>query len=121
MQVEFPVGGLKSQKLFMCVFVCVCVRACMLNSGPTLCNPPDFSVYGIIQARIHWSGLPYPPPGGLPNPGTKPVSLKSPALAGGFFSTSTTREAPDSSGVEVEMNDWMNAEEWVLVQERRWV
>ena len=59
--------------------------------------------------------------GGLPDPGTKPVSLKSPALAGGFFSTSTTREAPDSSGVEVEMNDWMNAEEWVLVQERRWV
>ena len=46
------------------------------------------------------------------------MSLKSPALAGGFFSTSTTREAPDSSGVEVEMNDWMNAEEWVLVQER---
>ena len=84
---------------------CVCVCACVLNRGPTLCNPPDFSVYGIIQARIHWSGLPYPPPGGLPDPGTKPVSLKSPALAGGFFSTTTTWEAPNSSGVEVEMND----------------
>ena len=26
-----------------------------------------------------------PPPGHLPNPGVKPVSLMSPALAGGFF------------------------------------
>ena len=30
----------------------------------------------------YWSVLPFPPPGGLPNPGIKPVS---PALAGGFF------------------------------------
>ena len=36
------------------------------------------------------SGLPCPPPGDLPNPGMKPVSLMSPALAGGFFTTSTT-------------------------------
>ena len=34
-----------------------------------------------------WSGLPCPPPGDLPNPGIKPVSLSSPALAGGFFTT----------------------------------
>ena len=32
----------------------------------------------------HWSGLPFPPPGDLPNPGIKPLS---PALAGRFFST----------------------------------
>ena len=31
------------------------------------------------------SGLSCPPPGELPNPGTEPVSLMSPALAGGFF------------------------------------
>ena len=30
----------------------------------------------------HWSGLPFPSPGGLPHPGTEPLS---PALAGGFF------------------------------------
>ena len=29
----------------------------------------------------------------LPNPGIEPMSLMSPALAGGFFSTSTTWEA----------------------------
>ena len=32
-------------------------------------------------------------PGDLPDPGIKPTSLMAPALAGGFFTTSTTREA----------------------------
>ena len=32
-----------------------------------------------------WSELPFPTPGDLPNLGIKPVSLSSPALAGGFF------------------------------------
>ena len=32
-------------------------------------------------------------PGGLPDPGIEPVSLASPALGGGFFTTSGTREA----------------------------
>ena len=41
----------------------------------------------------YWSGLPFPPPGNLPDPGIKPSSLRSPALAGGFFTTSTTWEA----------------------------
>ena len=35
-------------------------------------------------------GLPCPPPGDLPNPGTEPESLISPALAGGFFITRAT-------------------------------
>ena len=33
----------------------------------------------------YWSGLPFPPPEDLPNPGIKPASLASPALAGRFF------------------------------------
>ena len=40
-----------------------------------------------------WSGLPCPPPVDLPNPGTDPESLSSPALAGRFFTTSATWEA----------------------------
>ena len=32
-----------------------------------------------------WSGLWCPPPGDLPNPGTEPESLTSPALAGELF------------------------------------
>ena len=41
----------------------------------------------------YWSGLPCPPPGDLPNPGIEPKHPVSPALAGGFFTTSTTWEA----------------------------
>ena len=41
----------------------------------------------------HWSGLPCTLPGHLPDPGIKPASLVSPALAGGFFTTCTTQEA----------------------------
>ena len=33
----------------------------------------------------YWSGLPFPSPGDLPNPGIEPSSLMSPALAGSFF------------------------------------
>ena len=43
----------------------------------------------------YWSGLPFPPPGDLPNPEIKSTSLMFPALASGFFLTSTTCEAPD--------------------------
>ena len=42
-----------------------------------------------FSKQEYWSGFPCPPPGGLPNPGIKPVSLRSPALAGGFFTAST--------------------------------
>ena len=46
-----------------------------------------------FSRQEYWSGLPYPPPGDLPDPGIEPVSLISLALAGGFFTTSTTWEA----------------------------
>ena len=49
------------------------------------------SVDGILQARIMELG---PLPGDVPNPGTEPTSLMFPALRGGFFTTSTTWEAP---------------------------
>ena len=41
-----------------------------------------------------WIGLPFPPPGNLPNLGTEPLS---PALADGFFTT----EQMANGGVEV--------------------
>ena len=43
-----------------------------------------------FSRQDYWSGLPCLPPGDLPDSGIKPVSLTSPALAGGFFTTSTT-------------------------------
>ena len=48
-----------------------------------------------FSRQEYWNGLPCPPPGNLPEPGIKPASLKSPALAGRFFTTSTTWEAQE--------------------------
>ena len=46
-----------------------------------------------FSRQEYWSGLSCPPPGDLPYPGIEPTSLKSPALACRFFTTSTTWEA----------------------------
>ena len=51
---------------------------------------------GILQERrLEW--LPCTPPGGLPIPVIKPTSLTSHALAGRFFTTRVTWEAPSST------------------------
>ena len=49
-----------------------------------------------FSKQDYWSGLPFLPPGDLPDPGIEPTSLASPALAGGFFTTSATGEAQGS-------------------------
>ena len=46
-----------------------------------------------FSKQEYWSGLPFPPPGDLPDPGIELLSLSSPALAGGFFTTSAIWEA----------------------------
>ena len=46
-----------------------------------------------FSKQEYGSGLPFPSPGVLPNPGMEAESLMSPALAGIFFTTSTTWEA----------------------------
>ena len=54
---------------------------------------PASSVHGILQARIlEWVAMPSSREG-LPDSGIEVTSFMSPALAGGFFTTSTTWEA----------------------------
>ena len=45
-----------------------------------------------FSRQEYWSGLPCPPPGDLPDARLEHMSLMSPALAGEFFTTSTTWE-----------------------------
>ena len=40
-----------------------------------------------FSRQEYWSGLPFPPPGDLPNPAVEPTCPEAPALAGGFFTT----------------------------------
>ena len=46
-----------------------------------------------FSRQEHWSELPFPALGDLFDPGMKPTSFVSPALARGFFTTSATWEA----------------------------
>ena len=75
---------------------CVCAES--LQSCLTLCDPMDYSpagssVHGILQARIlDWVAMSSSRESSQPR--TEPKSLTSPALADGFFTTSTTWQVP---------------------------
>ena len=74
-----------------------CVLAKSLQSCLTFVTPWTVIHQAPLSVGFsrqeHWSGLPCPPPQGLPHPGTEPTSLMSLALAGGFFTSSATWEA----------------------------
>ena len=74
------------------------MHAKSLQSCPALCNPMACLAPLSMEfsRQEHWSGLPCPPPGDLPNPEIKLMFLMSPALASRFFTTSTTWEAQAS-------------------------
>ena len=53
-----------------------------------------------LSRQKYWHELPFPAPGDLPDSGIESASLKSPALAGGFFTTSATWEAHQSASLK---------------------
>ena len=65
--------GLKSF-LLMIQYLVLVTQSCLTLCDHMNYSLPGFSVSGISQARI-LSGLPFLPPGDLPNPGIKPRSL----------------------------------------------
>ena len=73
--------------------------ACMLSHFrhvPLFVTPWTVACQASLSMRLcrqeYWSGVPCSLPGDLPDPGTEPASLVSPALAGGLFITSATWE-----------------------------
>ena len=76
------------------------MSAKLLQSCLTLCDPMDCSCQVLLSMEFsrkdYWSGLPFPPPGDLPNPRIETASQVPPALAGEFFflTTNATWEAP---------------------------
>ena len=68
-------------------------QSCLTLRNPMDCSPHAPLFMGFSKQE-YWSGLLCPPPGALSDPGMEPESLLSPALAGRFFTTSTTWEAP---------------------------
>ena len=67
---------------------CLVAQSVRLFATPwTVAHQAPLSIR--FSRQEDWSGLPCPPPGDLPNPGVEPAS---PALAGGFFTTSATKK-----------------------------
>ena len=72
---------------------CVWAQLHPTLDGSVDCSPPDSSACGIFQARmLEWGALSYSR-GSSPPMNPELLSLASPALAGGFFTTNATREA----------------------------
>ena len=70
------------------------VHARMFSRIPLFATPWTAAHQAPLSVEFprqeYWSGLPFPSPGDLPNPGIESGSLESlvsPALAGGFFTT----------------------------------
>ena len=65
------------------------------SACPTLCDPMECSLPGLLSLGFprqeYWSGLPFPPPGGLLDPEVEPMS---PAFASEFFTTESQGELP---------------------------
>ena len=61
---------------YLCVCVCVCAWSCPTFCDPMDCSPPGSSAQGLPR-KEHWSGLPFPSPGDLPNLSIETASLVS--------------------------------------------
>ena len=117
---------------------------CMLShfSHVRLCVTPwtvahQSSLSLEFSRQQYWTGLPCPPPVDLPDPRTEPVSLKSPALAGGWIpekTKSTFRQNWVAGNRAVRATKWLSVKEsacwcrrhrfdpWVgkISQRRKW-
>ena len=70
---------------------------CALNHVSPFVTPWTVAKQALLSMGFsrqeYWNGLSFPSLGDLPYPGIKAAFLKSPALGGRFFTTSTTWEA----------------------------
>ena len=80
-----------------------CAQLCSSLSDLMDCSPPGSSAHGIFQIRIldwkkkkkeSWTGLPFPPPGDLNNPGLELTSPACPARAGRFLTAAAHLGGP---------------------------
>ena len=87
---SYSVGGNVNWLQPLWRIVCACVLSCFshvqfFQSPWTVASqaPPSMG----FSRQEYWSGLQFPSPGNLPDPGIEPVSVMSPALAGRFLYT----------------------------------
>ena len=52
-----------------------------------------------FSRQEYWSGLPFPPPGDFPHPGTEPTSLAVPALQADSYCRATSEASMKAQGL----------------------
>ena len=101
---------------YLCLLLSLaCVHAKSPHSCPALCDPMDCVACEApldmgFSCQEYWNRLPCPPSEDLPDPWIEPESLRSPALLGRFFTTSTTWEAsgrPFSHVHDLVVSGWL--------------
>ena len=76
---------------FLCLNAQLLSRVWLFATPWTVAHQASLSIESSRQE--YWSGLPFPPPGDLPDLGIEPMSPASPGKADGFFTTCATWEA----------------------------
>ena len=66
---------------------CLVAKLCLILLCPLWTAASQVPQSMGFSRQESWSGLPFLSPGNIPDPGIEPMSLVSPALAGGFFTT----------------------------------
>ena len=79
--------------LYIYMYICIWLVACSVAQScptPVIAWTHQAPLSTGFPKQEYWSGLPFPPPGDLPDPGIELTSLVSPALVGRFFTTEQT-------------------------------
>ena len=70
--------------VYVCVCVCVCMCVCSLSYVQLFATPWTVTHQAPLSMGFlrqeYWSGMPFPPPGDLPDPGIELASPVPPAL-----------------------------------------
>ena len=98
----------------LCVCVCVCLLSCI-----QLCATPRTVTHQAplsmgFPRQQHWSGLPFPLSGDLPDSGIEP---RSPAMAGGFLTTEPDPGSFTLAERTFEMGSWLSRASHVTLSE----
>ena len=89
---QLPQCSMSLLSFLLPICVLVAQHARLFMTSWTVNHQAPLSIEFLRQE--YWSKLPFPLPGDLLDPGVKHTQLVSPALAGGFFTTRATWEAP---------------------------
>ena len=79
---------------YLYMFLHICVLMCIWIFKTLWAVAQQAPLSMGFSKKAYWSGLPWPPLRNLPTTGIEPASPAPPALAGEFFTTFATWEAP---------------------------